>query len=151
MAYTPEQLSDRAEIVDLVTRYAWAIDTQDWELFRSLFTPGARLDYSSNPGGVAGTLDEVLPWLQDNMAAFVVMQHLMANTDVHLDGDRATARTMLVNPMGARTEEGPPHFFWVGGRYDDECVRTADGWRIATRVETLLWLEGTLPPRLLKR
>ncbi|GIU89672.1 MAG: hypothetical protein KatS3mg010_0771 [Acidimicrobiia bacterium] len=64
------------------------------------------------------------PWLEQNLAAFAVMQHLMANVDVRLDGDRATARTMMVNPMGAKTREGPPHFFWIGGRYDDELVRT---------------------------
>ena len=78
------------------------------------------------------------------------MQHLMVNTDVALDGDRATVRTMMVNPMGARTREGPPHFFYIGGRYDDDFVRTADGWKIAKRVETLLWFQGTLPPELLR-
>ena len=52
--------------------------------------------------------------------------------------------------MGARTREGPPHFFYIGGRYDDEFVRTAAGWRIAKRVETLLWFQGSLPPELLR-
>jgi hypothetical protein len=74
----------------------------------------------------------------------------MVNTEIRLDGDRATARTMMVNPMGARTRTGPPHFFYIGGRYDDELVRTANGWRIATRVESLLWFQGSLPRELLK-
>ena len=83
------------------------------------------------------------------MSAFPVTQHLMANIEVVLDGDRATARTMVTNPQGAATREGPPHFFYVGGRYDDEFVRTPDGWRIACRVETLLWFEGSLPSELI--
>ena len=45
---------------------------------------------------------------------------------------------------------GPLHFFYVGGRYDDELVRTAEGWKIAKRVETTLWFEGTLPTELLR-
>jgi len=83
------------------------------------------------------------------MSAFPVTQHLMANIDVRLDGDRATCRTMVTNPQGAATREGGLHFFFVGGRYDDDLVRTDAGWKIATRLETTLWFEGSLPDELL--
>ena len=83
------------------------------------------------------------------MSAFPVTQHLMSNIDVQLDGDRATCRTMVTNPQGAATRDGPLHFFFVGGRYDDELVRTVAGWQIARRVETTLWFRGPLPPELL--
>ena len=149
MTYTPEQLSDRAEINDVICRYAWALDTRDWDLLDACFADDAYVDYSSNPGGRKGSYRDVRPWLEQSLSAFVVMQHIMTNVDIRLDGDRATARTMLVNPMGARTREGPPHVFYLGGRYDDDLVRTPDGWRIARRVETLLWFEGSLPPELL--
>jgi len=148
--YTPEQLGDLAEIRDVVHRYAWALDTADWALLDTCFTEDAYVDYSSNPGGKAGPYREVRGWLEHQLAAFVMMQHLMVNTLVDLDGDRARARTMVVNPMGARTREGPPHVFYVGGKYEDDFVRTPDGWRIARRVETLLWFEGTLPPELIR-
>jgi 3-phenylpropionate/cinnamic acid dioxygenase small subunit len=148
--YTPEDLSDRADIEDVIRRYAWAIDERDWNALDTCFTADAYLDYSSNPGGTEGSYAQVRPWLEDNLAAFVAMQHLMCNTDIRLDGDRARVRTMMVNPMGARTRQGPPHFFYIGGRYDDDFVRTPDGWRIAKRVETLLWFQGTLPPELVK-
>jgi 3-phenylpropionate/cinnamic acid dioxygenase small subunit len=150
VGYTPEQLSDRAEIQDVIHRYAWSIDTRDWDTLDTCFTEDAYVDYSSNPAGRAGPYKEIRPWLERNLAAFAVMQHLMMNIDVTFDGDRATARTMMVNPMGAKTREGPLHFFYVGGRYDDDFVRTPDGWRIAKRVETLLWFEGSLPAELLR-
>ena len=89
-------------------------------------------------------------WLEKMLSAFPVTQHLMSNIDVQLDGDHATARTMVTNPQGAATSDGPLHFFYVGGRYDDDFVRTPDGWRIANRVETTLWFEGTLPTELLR-
>ncbi len=146
---TPEQLADRAEIHDVIVRYGWAIDTKDWALLDTCFTADAHVDYSSNPGGKAGAYREVRRWLEKVISAFPVTQHLMANIDVTLDGDRATARTMVTNPQGAATRDGPLHFFFVGGRYDDEFVRTSDGWRIATRVETTLWFQGSLPPELL--
>jgi SnoaL-like domain len=146
---TPKELSDRAEIHDLIVRYGWAIDTKDWELLDTVFTDDAHCDYSSNPGGKVGPYREVRGWLAKVMTAFPVTQHLMANIDVTLNGDRATCRTMVTNPQGAATREGGLHFFFVGARYDDELVRTDGGWKIAKRVETTLWFQGSLPDELL--
>ena len=88
---TPEELSDRAEIHDVIVRYGWAIDTKDWTLLDSCFTEDAHVDYSSNPGGKVGPYREVRGWLEKVMSAFPVTQHLMANIDVTLDGDRRRA------------------------------------------------------------
>ena len=123
MGYTAQQLADRAEIHDVVVRYGWAIDTKDWALLDTCFTDDAEVDYSSNP---AARPDRTARCglAQKMMSAFPVTQHLMSNIEVALDGDHATARTMVVNPQGAATREGPLHFFYVGGRYDDDFVRT---------------------------
>ncbi len=137
------------EIGDVIVRYGWAIDTKDWALLDTCFTDDAHVDYSSNPGGKVGPYREVRGWLEKVMSAFPVTQHLMANTQITLDGDRAQVRTMVTNPQGAATREGPLHLFYVGARYDDDFVRTLHGWRIANRVETTLWFEGTLPKELL--
>ena len=129
MPYSPEQLSDRAEIHDVVHRYG-VVDrhARTGTLLDTCFTEDAYVDYSSNPGGTEGPYREVRGWLEHNLAAFVVTQHLMVNTDVTLDGDRATVRTMMVNPhgCGARVKVRP-HFFYIGGRYDDDFVRTDRG------------------------
>ena len=117
----------------MIVRYGWAIDTKDWALLDTCFTDDAEVDYSSNPGGKQGPYRQVRSWLEKMLSAFPVTQHLMSNIDVKLDGDYATARTMVTNPQGAATREGPLHFFFVGARYDDDFVRTADGWRIAKR------------------
>ena len=146
---TPEELSDRAEIHDVIVRYGWAIDTKDWALLDTCFTADAHVDYSSNTGGKVGPYRDVRGWLEKVMSAFSVTQHLMSNVDVRLDGDSARVRTMVANPQGAATREGPLHFFFVGARYDDDFVRTTAGWRIARRVETTLWFQGSLPPELL--
>jgi 3-phenylpropionate/cinnamic acid dioxygenase small subunit len=150
VGYSPQELADRAEIQDVLVRYGWAIDTKDWELLDTCFTDDAEVDYSSNPGGKKGPYKQIRSWLEKMISAFPVTQHLMSNMEVQLSGDTATARTMVTNPQGAATREGPLHFFYVGGRYDDQFVRTADGWRIKLRVETTLWFEGTLPTELLR-
>ncbi|MDQ3145604.1 MAG: nuclear transport factor 2 family protein, partial [Actinomycetota bacterium] len=43
MALTDGELADRLEIDDLLTRYAVAIDTKDWGLLATCFTPDARI------------------------------------------------------------------------------------------------------------
>ena len=146
---TPEELSDRAEISDVIVRYGWSIDTKDWALLDTCFTDDAHVDYSSNPGGKVGPYRDVRGWLEKVMSAFPVTQHLMSNIDVTLDGAIACVRTMVANPQGAATREGPLHFFFVGARYDDDFVRTDAGWKIARRVETTLWFQGSLPSELL--
>ena len=105
MTLSPQELSDRAEIHDVIVRYGWAIDTKDWDLLDTVFTDDAHCDYSSNPGGKVGPYREVRGWLAKVMTAFPVTQHLMSNIDVTLDGDRATCRTMVTNPQGAPTKK----------------------------------------------
>ena len=54
---------DELQIAALLYRYARAVDTKDTELYRSVFTDDAYLDYSS-AGVIAGSRDEVADWLR---------------------------------------------------------------------------------------
>lgn len=130
---TLQNIADRIEIDDLLTRYATALDAKDWDLWASCFTPDAFIDYTS-AGGIKGTLPEVRQWLTDVMAGFPMTQHLVTNRAVHLDGDTATCRSCLFNPMGVPDNESLMVFF-DGGYYRDRLVRTMGGWRIAERIE----------------
>jgi hypothetical protein len=130
---TLQQIADRIEIDDLLTRYATAVDNKDWELYATCFTPDAFIDYSS-AGGIKGSLPEVKQWLGEVMPMFPMSQHLVINKTVVIDGDRATARSAVFNPMGLPEGEGLLLFF-EGAYYNDKLVRTPDGWRISERVE----------------
>jgi len=50
---TLEELQDRFEIDELLTRYATAIDDKTFDLLDTVFTPDAHVDYIS-AGGIAG-------------------------------------------------------------------------------------------------
>lgn len=130
---TLQQVSDRIEIDDLLTRYATALDAKDWDLYSSCFTADAFVDYTA-AGGVKGAVSEVRQWLAEVMAGFPMTQHLVMNRAVHVDGDTATCRSCLLNPMGIRDDDSLAVFF-DGGYYRDKLVRTPGGWRIAERVE----------------
>ena len=142
-----QELSDRLEIQDLLTRYTVAIDTKDWKLLDTCFTPDAHVDYTAT-GGTKGAYPEVRAWLEKALAPFPMTVHYISNTTVELDGDRARTRTYVLNPMGFPNPDGSLHMFTVGAYYNDELVRTPEGWRIARRVEEHAFLEGSLPKAL---
>ena len=72
-------------------------------------------------------------------------QHMVATHQVAVDGDRATCRCYL-HAQHVRDVDGVEAQLVVGGRYDDELVRTAGGWRIARRSLTVIWTAGDPRP-----
>jgi ketosteroid isomerase-like protein len=132
-----QEISDRIEISDLIARYAHAIDEQDWDALDQVFTPDAVIDYTEL-GGAKGSRAETKEYLASAMPHFSAFQHLSATTKLDLHGDRASARTILFNPM-VMDHEGESRTFFIGLWYVDELVRTADGWRIAHRRERKCW------------
>ena len=131
-----EALAARLAIEDLLTRYAHAVDRHDWDLYRSVFTDDAHIDYTS-AGGIAGTLDEAVSFLEATMPIFEMTQHLVGNVDVRIEGDTATVSAMFNNPMRL-----PGGEVWVtGGWYHHDLVRTGDGWRSRNLREESAWFD----------
>jgi hypothetical protein len=129
-----QQISDRLEINELLVRYSHAVDTRDWALFATVFTPDAVIDYTEM-GGPRGTVPETVEFLSSTMPTFSSYQHMVGNTVLELDGDTAKARTICFNPMVLDRGEGATHVFFCGLWYRDALVRTPDGWRIKERYE----------------
>jgi len=91
------------------------------------------------------TLSEVREWLGKALAAFPITIHAITNSTIELDGDRATGKTLVNNPMVIPQEDGGQHQFTVWAWYIDELVRTDDGWRIAKRFEQQVFVESAPP------
>lgn len=136
-------LSDKAEIRELLFRYARAVDDKDWPLMSTVFTPEARLDYTS-VDGPAGPRDEVVEWLERSLAPVPMTQHFITNVEIELDGDRATVRAMFYNPMQL---PGITEMCSCGGNYHHQVVRTPDGWRSERLVEETKWFVNPAAPR----
>jgi 3-phenylpropionate/cinnamic acid dioxygenase small subunit len=126
-------VAERLEIDDLLTRYATAVDTKDWDLYDTCFTEDAFIDYTS-AGGIKGGLVEVRDWLAKTLPIFCMTQHVVCNRVIQIDGDVATARSVFYNPM-AFPDGDTQKLFFEGGYYNDELVKTAEGWRIKQRIE----------------
>ena len=131
-----QAVQDKLEIHELLARYARGVDTKDWELWKSVFTPDASVDYSS-AGAPVGTPDELAVWLEQGLKVVPMTQHLISNIEVDLNGDKAKVRAMFYNPMQL---PGMADMSFCGGYYHHEFVRTDDGLeeRAARRGERLV-------------
>ena len=128
---------DELQIAALLYRYARAVDTKDWELYRSVFTQNAVIDYSS-AGIPAGSRDEIAEFLSKGFTTIPWSMHYITNieVDVDVDGDTAQVRAMFYNPMQL---PGMAEMSSCGGYYHHELVRTSDGWRSRHLREENVW------------
>lgn len=130
-----QEISDRMEIQDVLARYSDAIDSRRWDVLDEIFTEDADIDYSSM-GGISGTLAEQKAFLDANLPAFPVSQHLAATSTFDIEGDVARVRTICFNPMVVTDEK---HVLFCGLWYRDVFVRVDDRWRIKSRVQDRGW------------
>jgi hypothetical protein len=127
-----EEISDRLEIQELLVAYSTAIDTRRFDDLDRVFTPDAYIDYREMCG-IDGRFPEVKAWLANVLPNFPAYAHMLGNFDVRIDGDAASSRTVLFNPMvlgGDRNQ-----ILFCGLWYEDEFIRTPAGWRMSRRVE----------------
>jgi hypothetical protein len=125
---TERERQDRDDIAAVVLCYATGIDRRDWTMFRSIFTEDCELDY-----GEIGTwkgADAVTEFMQQAHALAGHTMHRLTNQVITVDGDSAQARTYVdALIMLADNSSGVN----AAGFYDDEFVRTEQGWQIARR------------------
>lgn len=141
------QLRDRLDIEDLLTRYCAAIDAKDFDLLDEVFTADATIDYTRS-GGIRDAYPAVKSWLATVLAPFRVVQHLITNVRVEIDGDRARSVCYFFNPMGLPQQDDGVRTFFCGGIYRDRLIRTERGWRITERINDQLYAHGALPAGL---
>ena len=135
------QISDRLEIEDLLTRYTRAIDTGDWDRLDDVFTPDAQIDYTAS-GGIEASYDEVKPWLAEMLPIFPQRMHQLGQVDSQVDGDEATVAAYFYNPMTLPQQDGTDLVVEFGGIYHHTLVRTPAGWRSRALVEEVVWKRG---------
>jgi 3-phenylpropionate/cinnamic acid dioxygenase small subunit len=138
---TPQQTSDLLEIQQLIYRYAWLIDTRDFDGLESVFAPGATVHYNVF-GGVEQAWPEVKSFLRMGLSLHRVTQHQMSNPMVELDGDRATARTYGNLVHVQELLDGKPSYVVQHAIYTDALERRTSGWRITSRRLDNLYVQG---------
>jgi hypothetical protein len=120
-------MTDRDELIDLTIRYATAIDSRQYQLLSTVFTADADLDYGEV--GRWTSAAEITEFMDLAHAGAANTMHRMSNQAVAVDGDSATLRTYVDALILGADGSGVNAI----GYYDDEAVRTSDGWRIGKR------------------
>ncbi len=137
MEPTIQQFIDREAIRDCVARLARGEDRRSADLIRGCWWPEATFDY----GVHGGDFETYLAWVVPGADAIKDTQHVLGQTYIKLDGDKAKAETHVISyhrvDMGM--ENSGERDTCIGGRYLD-CFEKRDGeWRIADRVMLYDW------------
>lgn len=136
----PTDLADRLEIIELTHRYCWALDSKQFDLLDTVFLADATAELRSAP--LEGR-DAIRDRIRSALSTLDATQHTVSNHLVTIDGDTASARTYL---HSQHVRHGTPggELYVIAGRYEDELVRTPEGWRIRFRRLVTVWSEGNL-------
>lgn len=136
-----QHVQDQLDIAALLARYARAVDTEDWDLWRSLFTDDATVDYTS-AGGIVGSRNDVAQWLADSLALLPMKMHYITNIESEITSDTARVRAMFLNPMQLPGVSG---LSCCGGYYHHVLIRTEQGWRSTELREENIFFTNPLP------
>ena len=137
MTLSLQEISDRLELQDLVTRYADIIDRKAFAELSTIFTNNAVIDYEAT-GAPKCSVQEMVAFLNEAMSLFPNHQHLVSNTQFKVNADAATGRVMCFNPMEMAVEGGTQTFI-LGIWYVDEFARVDDRWLFASRKQEASW------------
>jgi hypothetical protein len=140
LAQTVRLIDDTRQIINALNLYALAIDSHRYELFDQVFAPDVQADYTPPAGW---TDREGIR--RDMRIAHTPLDgclHRITNHQVRVHGDRANS----ICYVKVRLLKGDD-FFEMGGFYDDDFARTAQGWLIKRRHYRGSWWKGN--PRVL--
>ena len=129
-------LVDREAIRDLISSFGVSIDDRDQQRFAANFTEDGVLD-----AGWGGRIEgRAAIAAMTGLPATWRTQHLFGNIVIDLQGDRATCRSYVVAThifdLTDMTQKAR-----AGGWYEQEIVRTADGWRFSYVKLVLVWAD----------
>jgi hypothetical protein len=144
MALTHDQISDHLEIEEVLTRYCYAVDDREWDIYRCLFTPDAVID-DRVTGGIESGIEEHIQYLSKALSKVVLSQHAFSTVRIDLNGNTAQVRAHCSCPMVVKAGEADKHVFFQGLWYRNSIVRTHEGWKISRLVEEGYWTYN-MPP-----
>lgn len=131
---TVSELADKLAIQYNLSRYTYGCDTRDFDLLASAFLPDAAIFYDSMPPEVKA-FPQFFEFCQGVLNQLASTQHFVGNIEVTVEGDKAHCTSYV-----QATHVGHDGRMFVGaGRYDDDLVRTPDGWKIAARQFRRQW------------
>src|SRR5690348_9119843 len=113
---------ERAEIADLLARYALCIDDRDWAGLQGTYAEDGVMEH----GGTSVGRDRVPELSERILTGVASSHHLVGDPTVEIDGDTARTRSHY---FATHVGEGGTIVRQGGGWYDCTLRRTEEGWR----------------------
>ena len=134
-----DEVSDRIAIIDVLNRYAQALDKRQWSLLDTVFTPDVEFDFGA---WQAESREDAVKAIRSYLDDCGPTQHLLGNYWVKVEGDEAESRVYVrAFHVGIGAASGKT--YEMGGEYHDLLRRTPDGWRSAKRNARVIYEAGS--------
>ncbi|MDP3674394.1 MAG: nuclear transport factor 2 family protein [Novosphingobium sp.] len=118
-----------------LVRLARGEDRRDADLITASYWPDSVTDY----GVFAGNFAAYLAWVVPGSDAIANTQHVLGQSHIELDGDRARVETQVISYHRVDYGGGDEHDTCMGGRYLDGFEKRDGEWRIASRTMLYDW------------
>lgn len=125
---------DELAVQQTISRYHEGASTADLDQLIATFLPDGVWEVPALRFRCQGHA-EMLETMSAVMAPIEYLVQINAPAIITIDGDSASARTLVRECAKYRDQEG---IIDVVGQFIDELHRTADGWRFARRTFTIL-------------
>ena len=112
---TVRWLRDREVIKNLYRRYAYGVDSIDFDLVRSVFHPDCVCVGTAEKGG----LDDYLDGMEEALHAWDASMHFVGNQYVEINGDEGFVESWVVG-YHMEAEGSPLEHLVLGLRYQDD-------------------------------
>lgn len=139
------ELADKQAIEELHRRFALAVDGKNFVQIEQLFTADGVINFNGSL-----PVEKFIAIFTETQKT-VDTQHFSINSVATLDADSAIASSYFLgyHRVTAKVQDETigqiygkydvDTDLFQGGTYDDELVRSADGWRIKVRNVSILW------------
>src|ERR1700730_8222522 len=113
-------LTDRAEISEVLARYASSIDLRDWPRLETCLTPDVTTDYGAL--GRHENREHVIRSISGTLPGFDATHHMITNHEISIEGDTARTRAYL-NVIHHLSGFAEGDHVTLRGHYDHEWLR----------------------------
>ena len=137
--YSATYGQDRAQIEDLMARYLFAIDYNDWDAYVDTFAPDGELEFASGTSKGRPAIRAMVAKFAEGIGRFyhtedgkpAKLRHVILQSVIRVEGNRAWARSLWLE----MANHGPGDTMKMGtyGIYEDELKKTDGEWLFAKR------------------
>ncbi|WP_191229105.1 nuclear transport factor 2 family protein [Aurantiacibacter xanthus] len=146
--YSASYAQDRAEIEDLLARYLFALDWNDFETFGETFTEDATFEYARGTASgrdaivatIRGFKERIGTLYTDDKGNPAILRHVLGQTVIRMEGERAWTTAF----WWEMANNGPGNSPLIGtfGIYEDELRKDNGAWKFSRRRVLNEFLEG---------